>query len=428
MKKLRLFQGGHPNSNDDYDHVQEGLTESIAEMVESLLPSGVNRCILNGCAYDGTNLTAGAVYYQGEIYGVAAQALTANVADVWFVIEETVRNNTDVVYLDTVQRSVHIIETMALQAGGGTVKYDTLQRFEALVYDRIDIGGQHYTKAEIDAQFAAFRNGYEPTFRINPTNSHLEWAYANPPHPDATGTGANPWNDLGTPVQYYFGTGGGLFEARINANKAFLPARDVWDIVDFGNEVIDEGNVFFTRKYTIPVSGIYNFVLDQIAVTLVNNAVPLQNFPAGNYYGSRGRFGWDNAKAKLKVGIWKTDTNSVSAQLRNSDVNVVGGNGFQALLELPVWNAGQTRVWGSSESRQEERITDANGTIYTAIPVNFTHNFQAGDEVTVRVSIEVDDYDSVVNLNQDKRPNLRERAAENAAIAYQLSGGKLYTI
>ena len=71
MKKLQLFTGGHPNSLDDYEHIQEGHIESLNAVLAGLIFPNV-ACILTGCVYDGNNLTAG-TFSSGVLSAVAAK-------------------------------------------------------------------------------------------------------------------------------------------------------------------------------------------------------------------------------------------------------------------------------------------------------------------------------------------------------------------
>lgn len=393
MKRLKLFTGGHPNSLDDYEHLQEGHIESLNAVIAGLIFPNV-ACILTGCQYNGNTLTEGTVFYNNEVFYVEAQSITAQIQDVWFVVNETVRNNTSVTYLDTNQRNVHLERKAELQAGNGDIQYNTLLRVEDILYTRLGISNLHYTKTEIDNFFGAFRNGYDPIFRINPVNSHLEWSYASPSHPNASGSTQNPWRDLGLPIQYYFGTGGGLFEAQVSTPQVLPPQHTQRAFVEFGNEVEDQGNVFnLGRVYTIPVSGEYEFGLDQLTAELVNNIVPNTNVTQTI-----------NRLIRLTVSLWKNGTEITSA---NATITNAGSD--KAIVTL---RHGHTPY----------EITDTVGTQYIFdSDLRLKANFVQGDEITVQCSLQFHTDPSGLNQYIDEM-------CENVRIAYRIVGGRFYTV
>ncbi|WP_338813666.1 hypothetical protein V9L05_20040 [Bernardetia sp. Wsw4-3y2] len=397
MKKLQLFTGGHPNSLDDYEHIQEGHIESLNAVIAGLIFPNT-ACILTGCVFNGTTLTAGTLFYNNEVFYVDAQSITASVNDVWFIVNETVRNNTDVTYLDTTQRSVHLERKAILQAGGGGVggiQYNTILRLEDILYTRLGISNLHYTKSEIDARFAAFRNGYEPTFRINPINSHLEWSYLSPPHPIVSGGVGNLWRDLGFPVQYYAGTGGGLFESRIDVNQILPPQPNQRSFIEFNNEIVDEGNTFnLGRTYTIPVSGEYEFGVDQLKAELVNNVIPNTNVDSNGV----------NRLIRLTISLWKN-----GIEITSANATITNGGDDETIAILRHGHAPYP-------------IVDAAGTQYVfGGDLRLKGNFTQGDEVTVECSLQFHTDPSGLNQYIDEM-------CENVRIAYRIVEGRFYTV
>ena len=394
MKKLQLYTGGHPNSLDDYEHIQEGHIESLNAVIAGLIFPNT-KTILSGCEFDGTALTEGTVFYNNEVFYVEAQSITASVNDVWFVVEETVRNNTDVTYLDTNQRSVHVERKAKLQAGGGDVQYNTVLRLEDILYSRLGIANLHYTKAQIDNFFGAFRNGYDPTFRINPVNSHLEWSYASPSHPQASGTTQNPWRDLGIPIQYFL-SGSGLFQATINTPQILPLAFNQTAFVEFGNEVEDGGGAFnLSRSYTIPVSGTYEFGLDQVELELVNDIVPNQN---GSYW----------VQQRLTLEIWRDNQ-----PLSGAGVTITNGGAASAQLDI------------DTNGSHPYEIEDAVGTRYNfSGDLRLKANFVAGEQITVQVK-------ATVNTNQNQNgitSQIKSEILENGRVAYRIVAGRFYKV
>lgn len=402
MKKLQLYTGGHPNSLDDYEHIQEGHIESLNAVIAGLIFPNT-ACILTGCVFNGTALTAGTLFYNNEVFYVDAQSIVASVNDVWFIVNETVRNNTSVIYLDTNAQNVHLERKAKLQAGGGDIQYNTILRLENILYSRLGISTLHYTRTQIDAFFGAFRNGYDPIFRINPVNSHLEWSYASPSHPNASGSTQNPWRDLGFPVQYYFGTGGGLFESRININQTLPNQPNQRSFIEFNNEVVDAGNVFnLGRTYTIPVSGEYEFGLDQIKVELVNTAVP---FSRSNTLGT------DWYQARVTVSMWK---NGVQLTATNSTVTNAGSHTAYVILNT------------NQSSDTPYPITATVGTQYILNgDLRLKLNAIAGDEITVQCNVVAEPSQVIpAYFNQNTEISL----CQNVRIAYRVVDGRFYTV
>jgi len=119
MKKLITNNsGGHLISLDDFRHTQEGVSESINSFAKSLIPEGVDRCILHGCVLTvvgaAFSLSAGAIYYQGEVYQVNAQNGTTNGLAYW-VISVTYAALNPITYQDGISHSVHQIRQAVLQ-------------------------------------------------------------------------------------------------------------------------------------------------------------------------------------------------------------------------------------------------------------------------------------------------------------------------
>lgn len=69
-----------------FEHIQESYKEAIASLTDGIIAQGAGVTVLYGCVNSGTaptyDITAGAVYYNGEIYEVPAFSGTAGGADV----------------------------------------------------------------------------------------------------------------------------------------------------------------------------------------------------------------------------------------------------------------------------------------------------------------------------------------------------------
>lgn len=133
MKKLDLSavtsSVGMPQKSGVLDHIQSAYQETIAELAKSLIGSAgydpTKAYVLSGCVNSGTfpvyTITAGAIFYAGEIYLVDAASFTvsgANVGVASIVTSYFSASNADpVVFTDGNSRNVHEIRKIAFAGG-----------------------------------------------------------------------------------------------------------------------------------------------------------------------------------------------------------------------------------------------------------------------------------------------------------------------
>jgi hypothetical protein len=134
-----------PIKSGTLDHLQAAYTEAIAETVKGLVGSNYNNgtmYILNGMVNSGVfptyNITAGSVFYNGEIYLVDAASFTlagAQVAVCKIVTTQFSGVNADAVtFSDLTPRNVHDIRKVVISAdlaGSGISNYADGQRISA---------------------------------------------------------------------------------------------------------------------------------------------------------------------------------------------------------------------------------------------------------------------------------------------------------
>ncbi len=130
-----------PFIKDTHDHIKESIQETTSELAKGLI--GVyttgDIVILWGCVVDVTSgsipgtgtatLTAGAVYYNGEIYAVDANAAleTTNPQTLIWEVATTYASGDPVVWSDATSRNLHQIDKLQLVAGtvgAGLADYD----------------------------------------------------------------------------------------------------------------------------------------------------------------------------------------------------------------------------------------------------------------------------------------------------------------
>jgi hypothetical protein len=139
MKNLNLFTGLHRYSLDDLDHMSEGYTEAITSLSKAIVnitdPVILHGCVVTQVGQDYT-VTAGAIYYDGEIYQVAAHALNSATAPNW-AIDTTYRANNPVVYADSASHNVHEIKTMKIQVASGVTQWNQIRRIEWVLRNKL---------------------------------------------------------------------------------------------------------------------------------------------------------------------------------------------------------------------------------------------------------------------------------------------------
>jgi hypothetical protein len=132
-----------PFVKDTFDHYNESIADTTSNIVKGLLKSYTTNdiIILHGCVVSATipgtsSITAGAVYYNGEIYEVDANAslITSGLQTLVWGIITTYRGSDPLTWSDGIDRNLHRINKMALSAGlsgSGLSNYDasTVKRY-----------------------------------------------------------------------------------------------------------------------------------------------------------------------------------------------------------------------------------------------------------------------------------------------------------
>lgn len=157
MKKVQLngISEGvrYPLTTLFAQHIQEAYAEIVDALVKGLIEDPSKLTILNGCVIGGASpnftVSAGAAYYQGEIFLVDAG--TVNVPSgqtlVWR-IEESYAAGDPVTFSDNIPRNAHLIRKMKLVAGASgsgvednaeAMRLDVLAKIEQLQSDKADV-------------------------------------------------------------------------------------------------------------------------------------------------------------------------------------------------------------------------------------------------------------------------------------------------
>lgn len=108
-----------------HDHYKQTIQETTGAIITGLMGSYTtgNVIILWGCVFSGTDpgartLTAGAIYYNGEIYQVPAASFTTTGSNIPLWTIATTYIGTDPIYWsDGVQRNTHQIDQFVLVSG-----------------------------------------------------------------------------------------------------------------------------------------------------------------------------------------------------------------------------------------------------------------------------------------------------------------------
>lgn len=138
MKKIEttniLGNSGAPFLAKTHDHYVESILESTSSIIKGILANYTtgNIVIINGCAvtFNGggtSTITAGAVYYNGEIYQVDAASIATPANTLVWGIVTTYRAGDPIVWSDGVSRNLHSVLKMSLTnavTGTGLADYN----------------------------------------------------------------------------------------------------------------------------------------------------------------------------------------------------------------------------------------------------------------------------------------------------------------
>lgn len=187
MRKLSTTaisnSNGMPVKGGTLDHVQLAYQEAVNALARNLIGRDIDNTrgyILFGCLNTGTtaamNVTAGAIFYAGEVYLVDAFNLNVAQTAVASVQTSYYQTNADpVTFTDGVQRNVHEIRKIVFSDGAsGSGLFD----FNNMVNTQIPLGGvkvaslpSTYT-VKFDQDLAVF-------FADAPVNTTIQFDFTN---------------------------------------------------------------------------------------------------------------------------------------------------------------------------------------------------------------------------------------------------------
>ena len=191
---------GMPIKSGSIDHLQLAYQEALTALANSIigrLPDTSNCYVLYGCVNTGSGLnfiiSAGAIYYNSEIYLVDAITFTAasgQTAVLNFGTTYYSTNADPVTFTDGVARNVHQIRKIIIAAatsGSGVSDYsNVLQTPLALVNDQQSVLSSSYTvyfKQDKAVFFASAPNSATITFdftnAVPGTVVRLKWTYGS---------------------------------------------------------------------------------------------------------------------------------------------------------------------------------------------------------------------------------------------------------
>lgn len=183
MKKLDIINGGHPRSNDDLIHLQEGLTETLSALNGALATDAngnVQNCILWGLnqTFVGGNLivTEGAVLLGGEVCLYPEQNLgnTAYPPGYNHILKrvDSFAASNPVVYASAASHSPHVITTAVINViqatpaademiwGTNALRLKDIIRTNTLAIDTwhtVGAAGEPTLNSNYSSQFMKFR-------------------------------------------------------------------------------------------------------------------------------------------------------------------------------------------------------------------------------------------------------------------------------
>jgi microcystin-dependent protein len=116
MEKLNIFTGGHPFQVDDLVTMQAGTIDALNGICAGL-GNPFSAYILTGCVHTGLVMSAGYIFFQGEVFPVDSQAfpfLTIGQSMYW-VVQEVVIAPSPVTYQNLSVQNVHVRRRLILQ-------------------------------------------------------------------------------------------------------------------------------------------------------------------------------------------------------------------------------------------------------------------------------------------------------------------------
>ena len=143
-KTLNLTTGGHQESLDDLIHLQEALSEG---QTAGLAAAGLDfskAYILKGCEISEddagfANVTAGFIFYNGEVFEVLAQQKIPEAQNYGWVLDETDRAGNPVMYANNIPHSPHNIRRLKLVDASTGVP---LVLHQALWHTKVALGSE----------------------------------------------------------------------------------------------------------------------------------------------------------------------------------------------------------------------------------------------------------------------------------------------
>lgn len=118
-KTLNLTTGGHQESLDDLIHLQEAQQEGQTATFATMGLDFDKAYILKGCEISEddagfANVTAGFIFYSGEVFEVLAQQKIPEAQNYGWVLDETDRAGNPVMYANNIPHSPHNIRRLKL--------------------------------------------------------------------------------------------------------------------------------------------------------------------------------------------------------------------------------------------------------------------------------------------------------------------------
>jgi hypothetical protein len=130
----------HKLSLDDLETMQTASIESLKALCGALLKDVTTPVILWGCGIVKVSttytLSAGAIFYNSEIYPVDAQVLTTGSTVNWVTFVEPFAKD-PVQYSDGTSYNVHVINKIKLAITSGIAQWDQIRKAEWVQFDKL---------------------------------------------------------------------------------------------------------------------------------------------------------------------------------------------------------------------------------------------------------------------------------------------------
>lgn len=150
MKKLTIYEGGHPFSNDDINYLQDAYTEAISNLTKiygtTYILHGLNRTsttveIIPGVPVPAYQYSAGWVVVNNEPCYFQEQTILEANYNTAYISTASEDDGDPVLYDDSISKPIYFKRRAFISASSGTMLLSDFDKLRVARYDWITVGG-----------------------------------------------------------------------------------------------------------------------------------------------------------------------------------------------------------------------------------------------------------------------------------------------